>query len=65
MYRSPSQSDELEYFAGNIVLNFDSIALKNPYLIADNAKAKGWHPLNKTIYKDTRIYGITSQFGLE
>ena len=34
LYRSPSQcTDEFESFADNLVLNFNSIALRNPYLI--------------------------------
>ena len=34
LYRSHSQSeDEFESFAGNLELNLDLIALRNPYLI--------------------------------
>ena len=70
LYRSPSQSkDEFEYFADNLNLNLDSIALRNPYLffvLGDlNAQTKGWYTLGKTIYQGCRIYGITSEFGLE
>ena len=66
----PSQSkDEFESFADNLKLNLDSIALRNPYLffvLGDlNAQAKGWHTLGKRIYQGCRIYGITSEFGLE
>ena len=60
LYRPPSQSkDEYESFAGNLELNFDSIALKNPYLIVVlgdfNAQIKGWYPLDKTTYEGTRL----------
>ena len=70
LYKSPSQSkDEFKSFADNLELNLDSTALRNPYLIVVlgdfNAQTKGWYPLGKTTYEDTRIDGITSQFGLE
>ena len=66
----PSQSkDEFEYFADNLELHLDSVALRNPYLIVVlgdfNAQTKGWYSLGKTTYEGTRIDGITSQFGLE
>ena len=70
LYRSPSQSkDEFETFADNLEVNFDSVALGNPYLIVVlgdfNAQTKGWYPLGKTTYESSRIDGIRSQFALE
>ena len=70
MYRSHSQSkDEFESFVGNLELNLDLIALRNPYLIValDDFKAqtKGWHSLGKTTYESTRMDDITSEFGIE
>ena len=70
LYRSPSQAkDEFGSFVDNLELNLDSIVHRNPYLtvvLGDfNEQSKGWYPLGKTIYEDTRIDGMTSQFGLE
>ena len=70
LYRSASESkDEFESFADNLELNFDSVALRNPYLIVVlgdfNAQTKRCYPLGKTTYERTRIDGITSHFGLE
>ena len=70
LYRSPKQSkDEFETFADNLEVNFDSVALGNPYLIVVlgdfNAQTKGWYPLGKTTYESSRIDGIRSQFALQ
>ena len=55
----------LQSFTNNLELNFDSIALRNSYLVVIfddfNMQRKWWYRLGKT----TRIDCITSEFGLE
>ena len=68
-HRSPSQSkDEFESLPDNLELNLDSTALRYytwlVFLVTLMHK-KRMDLLGKTNYEDTRIDGITFQFGLE
>ena len=65
LYRSPSQSqDTFESFIGNLELNIDGTAAKNPYLIdilGDfNAKLSIWCRSDKSTYEGSRIDGLVS-----
>ena len=67
-YRSPSQSsDSFEEFADNLQHSLDKISNQNPFLTAVlddfNTKFLTWCKHNKTTYEDSKIDGVTSQFG--
>ena len=67
LYRSPSQNrDEFETFLDNLVLNFDHMADKNPYLMVVlgdfNAKLNSWYTNDSTDIEGSKIDILTSIF---
>ena len=70
LYRLPSQSQNgFETFLKNFQLNLDAILANNLFLTVVfgdfNVKSNLWCKSDKTSYKDTKIEGIISQFGLK
>ena len=69
-YRSPNQcQDDFELFINNLELNLDSVIVNNLFLtvvLGDyNAKSSLNNNNNITTYEGTKVYGVTSQFGLQ
>ena len=70
LHRPPNQSlEELETFADNLELNLDTVAKSSPFLIVRlgdlNVKLGKWYKNDSTSYEVTKIYSITSQFGMQ
>ena len=70
LYPSPSQSqDDFEAFANNFELNLVAATATNTFLfifLGDfNPKSNLWFKGDKATYKDSKIDGIISAFGLQ